>query len=59
MFYACFSLIGSWEGKKNFRVGNILNKNLLGLGYRKQTTVFRSYQQQEQQLQEAPLLSSG
>ena len=32
VFYACFSLIGSWEGEKNFRVGIFLNKNLLGLG---------------------------
>ena len=40
MFYACFTLIGSWEGKKNFRVGNILNKNLLGLGYRKNKQLF-------------------
>ena len=30
VFYACFSLIGSWEGEKNFRVGFLLNKNLLG-----------------------------
>ena len=30
VFYACFSLIGSWEGEKNFRVGIFLNKNLLG-----------------------------
>ena len=29
-FYACFTLIGSWEGGKNFRVGIFLNKNLLG-----------------------------
>ena len=21
MFYACFTMIGSWEGRKNFRVG--------------------------------------
>ena len=33
-------MIGSWEGRKNFRVGIFLNKNLLGLGYRKQTTFF-------------------
>ena len=38
VFYACFTLIGSWEGRKNFRVGIFLNKNLLGKGYRKQTT---------------------
>ena len=31
MFYACFTLIGSWEGGKNFRVGIFLNKNL-GVG---------------------------
>ena len=30
VFYACFTLIGSWEGNKNFRVGIFLNKNLLG-----------------------------
>ena len=30
VFYACFSLIGSWEGEKNFGVGIFLNKNLLG-----------------------------
>ena len=30
VFYACFTLIGSWEGRKNFRVGIFLNKNLLG-----------------------------
>ena len=30
VFYACFMLIGSWEGLKNFRVGINLNKNLLG-----------------------------
>ena len=29
MFYACFTLIGSWEGGKNLRVGISLNKNLL------------------------------
>ena len=38
MFYACFTLIGSWEGRNNFRVGIFLNKHLLGWGYRKQTT---------------------
>ena len=30
VFFACFTLIGSWEGGKNFRVGISLNKNLLG-----------------------------
>ena len=30
VFYACFTLIWSWEGGKNFRVGIFLNKNLLG-----------------------------
>ena len=29
-FYACFTLIESWEGDKNFKVGIFLNKNLLG-----------------------------
>ena len=38
VLYACFTLIWSWMGEKNFRVGIFLNKNLLGLGYRKQTT---------------------
>ena len=33
-------LIGSLEGRKNFRVGIHLKKNLLGKGYRKQTTLF-------------------
>ena len=28
VFYACFTLIGSWEGGKN--LGIFLNKNLLG-----------------------------
>ena len=27
VFYACFTLIGSWTGDKNFRVGIFLNKN--------------------------------
>ena len=44
VFYACFTLIGSWEGEKNFMVGIFLNKNLLGYGYRKQTTFFRPYE---------------
>ena len=30
VFYACFMLIGSWEGGKNFRVGIFLKINLLG-----------------------------
>ena len=31
VFYACFTLIRSWEGGKiNFRVGIFLYKNLLG-----------------------------
>ena len=30
VFYACFTLIQSWKGRKKFRVGIILNKNLLG-----------------------------
>ena len=37
-------LIGSWEADKNFRVGIFLNKNLLGYGYRKQTTFFSPYE---------------
>ena len=38
MFYSHFTLIGSWEGRNNFRVGIFSNKNLIGLGYRKETT---------------------
>ena len=30
VFYACFTLIGTWEGRRKFRVGIFLNKNLLG-----------------------------
>ena len=30
VFYACFTLIGSWESGKNFRVGICLNKKMLG-----------------------------
>ena len=30
VFYACFTLIGSLEGGKNFSVGMFLIKNLLG-----------------------------
>ena len=30
VFYASFMVIGSWEGGKKFRVGIVLNKNLLG-----------------------------
>ena len=37
-FYACFMMIESWKGGKSFRVGIFLSKNLLGYGYRKQTT---------------------
>ena len=33
-------MIVSWMGDKNFMVGIFLNKNLLGEGYRKQTTFF-------------------
>ena len=29
VFYACFTLIGSWEGRKSIRVGIFFNKNLL------------------------------
>ena len=36
MFYIDWSR----EGRKNLRVGFFLNKNLLGKGYRKQTTFF-------------------
>ena len=38
MCYACFKLIGGWEGRKNLRAGIFWNKNLLGS--RKQTTFF-------------------
>ena len=34
-------LTGTWKGGKNFKVGILLSKNLLGSGYRKQTTFFR------------------
>ena len=30
VFYACFTLIGSWEGGKKFREGICLNINMLG-----------------------------
>ena len=30
VFYACFTLIGSREGRKKFKQGIFLNKNLLG-----------------------------
>ena len=30
VFYACFMLIGSWEGGKNFRVGIIIRNYLFG-----------------------------
>ena len=30
MFYACFTLIGSWMGDKNLRVGIFLNNNFKG-----------------------------
>ena len=40
VFYAFFTLIMSWEGRRKFRVGIFFNKNLLGLGYRKQTIHF-------------------
>ena len=30
VFYVRFTLIRSWEGGKNFRVGILLNKNILG-----------------------------
>ena len=32
------ALSGSWEGRKNVRVGIVLSKNLLGSVCRKQTT---------------------
>ena len=32
--------LGVGRAEKNFRVGIFLNKNLLGYGYRKQTTFF-------------------
>ena len=32
MFYACFTLSGSWEGGKNLRVGIFWNKNFFFLG---------------------------
>ena len=39
MFHACFIMIGSWKGGKQFKVGSFWSKNLLGSGYRKQTTL--------------------
>ena len=32
MFYAGFTSIGSWEGRKNFGVGIFLNKKLVRVG---------------------------
>ena len=32
MFYACLTLIGSWEGGKNLRVEIFLNKKLVRVG---------------------------
>ena len=32
VFYACFTMIGSWEGSKNFRVGIFFNKKLVRVG---------------------------
>ena len=32
MFYACFTLIGSWDDDKNFRVGIFWNKKLVRVG---------------------------
>ena len=43
VFHAWFILIGSWKGGKNLRKVIILTKNLLGLGYRKQTISFKPY----------------
>ena len=37
MFNACFMLIGSWKGRKNFRVEILVSKNLLGKGYGQET----------------------
>ena len=41
MFHACFMMIDSWKDRKNVRAGIVLNKNLLGSGYRKQKTIHR------------------
>ena len=38
VFYACFTLFGSWMGDKNFGVGIFLNKKHVSAGYRKQTS---------------------
>ena len=43
VFYACFMLIGSWEGGKNFRVGIILNKKLVRVGLQDTNNFFRPY----------------
>ena len=40
MFYACFTLIGSWEGGKNFRVGIFLNKKLVRVGLQETNNFF-------------------
>ena len=40
VFYACFTLIGSWEGGKNFSVGIFLNENLLGTGLQETNNFF-------------------
>ena len=40
MFYACFTLIGSWEGRKNFKVGISLNKKLVRVGLQETNNFF-------------------
>ena len=43
VFYACFTLIGSWKGRKNFRVGIFLNKKLVRVGLQEINNFFRPY----------------
>ena len=40
VFYACFTLIGSWEGEKNLRVGIFLNKKLVMVGLQETNNFF-------------------
>ena len=40
VFYACFTLIGSWEGGKNFRVGFFLKKKIVRVGLQETNNFF-------------------
>ena len=61
-FYACFTLIGSWEGGKNLRVGICLDKNLVRVGLQEKNYFFRPnlhcLYQQWQHFHCSPLLST-